>query len=322
MDTGCEIYEMVANPLPDEPQKPLPEQFASEAEYQEAEVIYETNLEQYKLHSIQIETMVAQGKAQLLVNVSCRKPELCYRVVSDTENQPPMEVDTVEKLHAQDKRNKELAFEKGVEDVKRLVRENAIPNSEFGLLEEGLIYYLMLSFLRKENLSKLGLSNQIQPTDEEKEGIIATLTDEQKNIIKRDFIIKHLSDTSGNRRQSHLLLEFATLHFPEKVKQIKDLHNENYKKKYIRITERIREIQPYAGTVSEEAVTVSEEQQTESPVEPETVAIESEETAAPETFEEPDIADIPLYPELPEHASIGEIPEEDEHLEAVCDIAA
>jgi len=25
---------------------------------------------------------------------------------------------------------------------------------------------------------------------------------------------------------------------------------------------------------------------------------------------------------LPEHASIGEIPEEEEHLEAVCDIAA
>ena len=31
---------------------------------------------------------------------------------------------------------------------------------------------------------------------------------------------------------------------------------------------------------------------------------------------------IPLYPGLPEHASIGEIPEEEEHLGAVCDIAA
>jgi len=53
-----------------------------------------------------------------------------------------------------------------------------------------------------------------------------------------------------------------------------------------------------------------------------TAITESEEMTEQETFDDPDIADIPLYPGLPEHASIGEIPEEDEHLEAVCDIAA
>jgi ParB family chromosome partitioning protein len=312
MDTGCEIYEMIANPLPVEPQRPLPEHFESETQYRESEVLYETNLQEYRLHSQKIETMVEHGTAQLLVDVSNRKPQLCYRVVSETETQPPAEVDTVEKLRSQDKRNKEIAVEKGVEDVKRLVRENAIPNVELGQLEEGLIYYIMLSSLRKENLAKLGLGTQTRLTDEEKEGVIASLTDEQKNIIKRDFIIKHLTDTFGNRRQSHLLLEFATLHFPEKVKQIKELHNENYKKKHIRIEERIREIQPFTNTLAEEAAPV-----------PETIETDEEKIVVPDTFEEPATEDIPLYPGLPEHARIGEIPEEEEELlGTVYDVAA
>lgn len=309
-DTGYEIYEMVANPLPVEPQKPLPERFESETEYQEAEILYETNLQEYRLHSKQIETMVEQGTAQLLVDVSKRKPEMCYRIVSETEIQSPVETDTVEKLHSQDRRNKEIAIEKGVEDVKCLVRENTIPNIEFQQLEERLIYHIMLFSLRKENFAKLRFNTQIGLTDKEKDGIIASLTDEQKNIIKRDFIIKHLTDTSADRGLSHLLLEFATLHFPEKVKQIKELHNDNYRKKHIRIEERIREIQPFTGTLAKETGNVPE--QTE-----EAVVIESEETAGPDVFINPDMDDIPLYPGLPERVSVGEIPEEEEYLNTV-----
>ena len=316
-DTGYEIYEMAANPLPVEPQKPLPEHFESESEYQEAEIVYESSLKEYKLHSEQIETMVQQGTAQLLVNVSSRKPELCYRIIPETEIQSSTEENTVEKLRNQDKRNKEIAIEKGVEDAKRLVRESAIPKVEFHQLEEGLMYYLMFASLRKENFAALGFNTQTQLTDEEKEGIIASLTDEQKNIIKRDFIIKHLSDTSGNRRQSHLLLEFAALHFPDKVNEIKKMHNESYKKKNVRINQRIREIQLDAGTHTEETVIISEKQQVKSLPVSESAEPESEETAAPETFSEPDMDDIPLYPGLPEHARIGEIPEGEEYLDEV-----
>jgi len=200
-------------------------------------------------------------------------------------------------------------------DVKRLVRENTIPNIEFQQLEERLIYHIMLSSLRKENFAKLRFNTQIGLTDEEKEGIIASLTDEQKNIIKRDFIIKHLSDTSGNRQQSHLLLEFATLHFPEKVKQIKELYNDSYKKKHIRIEERICEIQPFIGTLTGETGIVQEQAE-------EAVVTESEETAGPDVFINPDMDDIPLYPGLPKQVSVGEIPEEEEYLNAVYEEAA
>jgi len=147
-----------------------------------------------------------------------------------------------------------------VEDVKRLVRESITPSGEFQELEKNLIFYIMLASLRKENFSKFGIDAQIPLSDEQKEALITSLTDEQRNIIKRDFIIKHISDTFGNKRQSHLLLEFAILHFPDKVKKIKELHSENYAKKHIRIKERISQLQPYvAETHTEEAAVVSEE---------------------------------------------------------------
>jgi hypothetical protein len=101
-----------------------------------------------------------------------------------------------------------------VEDVKRLVREKTVPGVDFQPLEEELLYYVMLSFTRKEHFAKLGITNQYSFSDEEKAGIIPSLTTEQKNIIHRDFIVKHLSDTSGNSKQSQLLLEFAALFYP------------------------------------------------------------------------------------------------------------
>jgi ParB family chromosome partitioning protein len=177
----------------------------------------------------------------------------------------------------------------------------------------------MLSSLRKENFAKFGFNAQTRLTDEEKAGAIASLTDEQKDVIRRDFIVKHLSDTSGDSKQSHLLLEFAELHFPDKVKQIKEQYNEVYKKRHIRIEERIRELQPFTDKQEPEKIAIAEsvvlnEEQ------PETVETSVEETPDPGTFDDPDMDDIPLYPGLPEQARIGEIPEGEEELfDTVCE---
>jgi ParB family chromosome partitioning protein len=289
-DTGYEIYEMSASRLPSEPEKPVAENYASEAEFQEAEKSYQANFERYSIHAAQIETMIEQGKAQLLVDVSRRKPELCYRVIPETEKREPEEKDTVEKLRAQDKRNREIAVGKGIEEVTRYLKDNAIPAKEFSPREQELLYFIMLSFLRKENYRKFGMEGKNTLSDEEKAEMIQYMSIEQENAIRRDFIIHSLSQPSCNGLKSGLLLEFASLHFPDKVREIKEQCNETYKRKHERIEERIRELQPF----------------TDKPEDTKTAIAETE------TFDDPDTADIPLYPGLPEHASIGEIPEEEE----------
>jgi ParB family chromosome partitioning protein len=311
MDAGHEIYEMVPVPMPSAPVMPAAENFESEDEYRQAEDSYSRSIERYNIHLAQIETMVDKGEAQLMVDVSRRKPELCYRVIAETAPKPENQ-DTAEQLRKQDRRYREIAFETGVEDIKRLVKEKMIPESKFQPLEEELLYFIMLSCFRHENYQKLGLEAQSRFTDEEKAGIIASLNEEQKNIIRRDFIVKNLTQTSGDCRQSHLLIDFASLHFPDEVRQIKNKCNDVYKKRHNRIEERIRELQPYSSVKNEEetveAEVVPEEQDAETIQETETVVIEEE------TFDEPDTDAITLYPGLPEQAEIGGTPIWDEEL--------
>jgi ParB family chromosome partitioning protein len=308
MDTGCEIYEMQAICLPEEPQKPEPEHFESEAGYHEAKTAYESRMLQYRAHSAQIETMVEQGKAQLLVDVSKRKPELCYRVIPEAEtNLHKNEEDTVEKLRRQDVRNKEIAIEKGVEEVKRFVGENVIPAKDFSVREQELLYFILFSFLRRENYGEFGIEDGQAIPDEEKMELVAFRSIKQENALRRDFIIHALSQTSGECLKSKLLLEFAAIHFPDKVAEIKRQCNETYRKKHEKIEERIRELQPF----NNENATATAIEPKEQPAEP--VIPESE-----ETFDDPDTDDIPVYPGLPEHAEIGEIPDDDgEIMEAV-----
>ena len=300
---GCEIYEIPTNRLPVEPPKPVVENYASEEDYREAEDVYETKLLQYKMHSEQIEKMVEERKAQIVVDVSRLKPELCYRFISEIETRPQEEEDTVEKLREQDKRNKELAITKGVEETARYLKGSLIPAKEFSVREQELLYFIMLSFLRKENYGKFGIGDAQTLSDEEKIEMVAFRSVEQENAIRRDFIIHFLSQTSGNCLKYNLLLEFATIHFPDKVAQIKQQCNETYRKRHEKIEERIRELKPFSSENTDDAIVVSEEQSG------------NEETVISVTPDnEPDTEDIPLYPGLPEHARVGQIPEEEEEL--------
>jgi ParB family chromosome partitioning protein len=241
--------------------------------------------------------------------INRRKPELCYRVIPETEtNLHKNEEDTVDKLRKQDARNKEIAIEKGVEEVKRFVRENIISTKDFSVREQELLYFILFSFLRKENYGKFSIKDGEVITDEAKMELIAFRSIEQENVLRRDFIIYALSQASCDGLKSKLLLEFATFHFPDRVAEIKRQCNETYRKKHERIEERIRELQPYNG---ENAVATAIEPKEESA---ETTPIPEGE----ETFDNPDTDDIPVYPGLPEQAEIGEIPEEDwEIMEAV-----
>jgi ParB family chromosome partitioning protein len=75
-------------------------------------------------------------------------------------------------------------------------------------------------------------------SDDDKIKIINNLTEEQKTVIRRDFLVKHLSETSGLAKKSCLMLEFARLHFPYDVVETETRYNEVYQKRHARITER------------------------------------------------------------------------------------
>ena len=81
------------------------------------------------------------------------------------------------------------------------------------------------------------------PLDEKQRmKIVAKLTDAQRTVIKRDFIIHSLCEGGyGDNNASKLLRDFANMHFPDQYGLAKATHEEEYQKRHERLGERITE---------------------------------------------------------------------------------
>ena len=88
----------------------------------------------------------------------------------------------IEKLDKQDKRNKEIAREKTVEDTKKQILEVDMTETKFGADEEKMIYFFLLSSLRKEHFAAVGIEGEHSPylSNEDKTNIVANLTPKAK----------------------------------------------------------------------------------------------------------------------------------------------
>mgnify|MGYP006906686784 CR=1 FL=1 len=66
----------------------------------------------------------------------------------------------MEKLEKQDKRNKEIVLEKTVEDTKKQILEVDMSECKFGQDEDKMIYFFLLSSLRKEHFEAVGIGEK------------------------------------------------------------------------------------------------------------------------------------------------------------------
>ena len=91
---------------------------------------------------------------------------------ADKEQMTPLE-----KLEKQDRRNKEIALEKTVEDTKKRILEVDTTETKFGADEDKMIYYFLLSSLRREHYAAVGIDseNVYCLSDKDKMNIIENL---------------------------------------------------------------------------------------------------------------------------------------------------
>lgn len=151
----------------------------------------------------------------------------------------PAPLSPVEKLEKQDKRNKEIALERTVEDTKKQILEADITGGKFSADEDTMLYFFLLSSLRKEHFAAVGIAED-KPyiTDEDKMGIIGNLTVKMKTIIRRDFLVANFKGAYGNNTVATLLLDFARRHMPEELANIEREYNGVYEKRHQRIEEK------------------------------------------------------------------------------------
>jgi ParB family chromosome partitioning protein len=153
---------------------------------------------------------------------------------------------------------REIAVENIVDDTRKFIRETEFPPNDFMEFED-LLYFIMPGDLKREHLSLFleDTQNRRYLSDDDKIKIINNLTEEQKTVIRRDFLVKHLSGTSGLAKKSYLMLEFARLHFPYDVVETETRYNEVYQKRHARITERLEALNKVQGKPDRQAQEVA-----------------------------------------------------------------
>ena len=233
-------YNVSAREFPKAPEAPKKERFTEPKEYEQAVETFERRNEEYARKVEELGRMKEEGRIKTYVRVGQTEPELCYVEINRKETAPV----TIGTLQERDKRFKQLSIEKTVADTKKIVRENDYPESPFTQYEDGMIYFAMLIQLQRKHFSLFGIKDQPTPLDEKQRmKIVAKLTDAQKTVIKRDFIIHYLCENGyGDNNASKLLRDFANMHFPDQYGLAKATHEEEYQKRHERLEERIKEM--------------------------------------------------------------------------------
>lgn len=245
--SGFEVEDLSMRPndYPEEPEAPQVEDYENTEEYAEAYKEYEKELSDYNDECEEVNRRGEAGEITLYVTIERNDVSLCY--VENTEMQTvagetqETVVSPIEKLEKQDKRNKEIALEKTVEDTKKQILEVDMTETKFGADEDKMIYFFMLSSLRKEHFEAVGIEDKgsyYYLTNEDKMRIIENLTAKQKAVIRRDFLIANFKDAFGSNAIATLLLDFAKKHMPDRLADIQNGYNEIYEKRHHRIEEK------------------------------------------------------------------------------------
>ena len=174
----------------------------------------------------------------------------------------------IAELEKKDKRNKEIATENTVDDVKRVIKEIDTTETKFGADEDRMMYFFLLSSLRKENYAAIGIDKECDYLkDEDKINVIANLTAKAKAIIRRDFLIANFKDAFRNNGTAALLFDFAKKHMPEELANITNKYNKVYENRHKRIEEKkvalLEQTKETEQPQSEEVLQPTEEQQPE-----------------------------------------------------------
>ncbi len=226
--------------------------------YEDAEKDYGQELNGYTEKCEAIRTRSEAGEISLYLRIESNDITLCYvantaTTVNGTATEMPLS--PIEKLEKQDKRNKEIALEKTVEDTKKRILEVDMSERKFGQDEEKMVYFFLLSSLRKEHFNEVGIEDKgsyYYLTSEDKMRIIENLTAKQKAVIRRDYLIANFKDAFGNNATASLLLGFAQKHMPEELANIQDGYNEVYEKRHQRIKEKKAALQEQATQEAEQ----------------------------------------------------------------------
>lgn len=227
---------------PTAPTAPQACEYPKPEDYDKAQEKYGKEQERYTKQAAHLDELKEQGKIRVYAKIGDSNVRMYYKEVATKDTKTNEQL--ISDLTAKRKRNNELADEKTAEGLKELLRTEQLPQSAFTADEETAMYFFMLTKLRRHNYKAVGLKENDYYgylTDEKKLKIASSLTEEQKTVVRRDYLYSHLTDgtrTVGDEKGG-MLLAYSKQHLPEKTEEIVTTHKEEYGKKNARLDERI-----------------------------------------------------------------------------------
>ena len=167
--------------------------------------------------------------------------------------QPTIKPDLIATLEQKDRKNREEALCKVIADAKKLMKDTDIPPVEITPFEDALTYYILFSFLDYRHYEFFGIIEGQPLTEEDRFMLYTALTDEQKYVLKRDFLIGYMTQETGISKRAALLVELVKYHFPDDMACIENSHNEDYLKKREVIREQMEKLQSKTEEMQEVA---------------------------------------------------------------------
>ena len=199
---GYEVEALVSQPYkyPAEPAAPEKDDFDTPEQYEAARADYRQEMDDYKEECDNLVRAAENGEIGIYLMIGQSQIGLYYTEIGQDEDGTPTvsgqkQITPIEKLEKQDKRNKEIALEKTVADTKKQILEVDLSESKFTADEDKMIYFFLLSSLRREHFEAVGIegkSSYDSLTGEEKLHIIANLTAKQKAIIRSNVVLNDL----------------------------------------------------------------------------------------------------------------------------------
>ena len=301
----------------DRPEEPKADQFKEMEEYESEMQRYKSLSEAYKGQTEEIEWGVKEETLKPYIVIKEKQVVFCYENLLFDAMKPNAGSKTKEQeLEEKAKRFGEIKVEHIIEDTKKIFSEKKVPNTPICGVEEKISYYAMIQAIKpryRELLGFKGIEEYSMP-DDTLLAIVNKLTAKQKNRIQRVFIISNLSDVYRDSPRYGFFEEFAAMHYPEKLEEIKAIYSAKYDPKQQQAEMELEQFKASKRKEAEE-MEANEPEQTETVTEeiPEIVEVPQEEqpqvSPNEDVPEEPQ--DNPLQPELPE----GPVTEPDEKPE-------
>lgn len=298
------VHTYNLNRYPTVPTAPQASEYKKPEDFDKAQEKYGKEQEKYTKQTAHLDELKEQGKIRVYAEIGDKGVKLHYKEVAtkDTKTNEQLIAD----LTAKKKRNTELQAEKTAEGVKELLRTDELPQSAFTADEETAMYFFMLSKLRRSHYKAVGLkeNDYYGLTDEKKLQIASTLTEEQKTVIRRDYLYSHLTDRTATVADTKggLLLALAKQHLPKKTAEIEATHTEDYGRKNARLDERIAGLKKVEKQAKSDAKAKKEEQ----PAKAEKTADKVKKTTAPTTKPKAQAKDAPKGKSTKQTAKVAE----------------